>query len=387
MIYLLMFVNFFGIMAVDMFLPALPAMELEFATTRFMTQLSIIATFWGTSFFRLLWGKLIAGRGYRYVGVTAALLIFAGHVFCYFAASIEVFIFGRFIMAVGNGSTYIIVGSRVAELYEGKDRASNLGLMEMSFPTALFLSPIVGAWITEYSDWRNIFLLLLIVQLISHVVLVISLPKQKQNSNNANTTITYSKMLRCIPFLITILLPAMVIGNYAQIFSTAPFIYIREFMLTPTSYSLYQAAPLIVSMLGLSIYRLLLKKFSITNILWFGMLSYLVFALVTGCILLLNFNLTPFLMAAFVSAHTFCQAFLVSPLIYNASAMYKDNQASAFALLAFVRGLIFGLAVLLAATVYNNSYQSILASMIVVCGVVFSLVALNQFLEPKLQRA
>lgn len=389
MIYLLMLANFIGAMAVDIHLPALPTIEDDFQTSTFLVQMSILATCWGSSLFRLFWGPTCEAWGYRRVLTMVMLLVSSGHFACYCAPNIEVFLMSRFVMALGNGAMYVIAGSLISTIYTGPERASKLGLMELSFPIALVLSPIIGAWIFQAFGWRAIFLFLLSTQFFIQALLwpfLGNLSPEKKELSLKQSFSVYRQMLGFKPFLLSILMPALVIGNYALFVANAPFIYIEEFMLSPTTYAYYQAVPLVVSILGISAFRIMVHQLDIEKVLQFGFGSYVLFSIIILSILKFDIELSPVSLMALVCTQTFCQAFLVSPLIYKASEMFKTNQASIFSLVSFFRGVVIGLAVLLGASIYNDTYESVLECMLWVCWLIFGLAFLNRFyFEPKYQ--
>jgi len=147
-------------MAVDMYLPALPALERAFATDMARVQWTLATFFVGFSLGQALYGPVSDRFGRRpplYFGMTLFALASIG---CLFAPNIESLMGLRFLQAIGACAGMVTARAMVRDLFELRDSARVFSALMLVTGLAPILAPLVGGYMLVWFGWQSIFLAL-----------------------------------------------------------------------------------------------------------------------------------------------------------------------------------------------------------------------------------
>lgn len=122
-------------------------------------QLVISALFLGLAMGQLVCGPLSDAFGRKPVLFVALSVYFIGTVVCYFASSLEMLLFGRWIQGLGVAGPNIAAVSLVRDRYKGREMARIMSLVMMIFIMVPTLAPALGQGILLIADWRAIFVM------------------------------------------------------------------------------------------------------------------------------------------------------------------------------------------------------------------------------------
>lgn len=164
------FVSFVAIMAATMYLPLLPEMMQDFATSRTTLKLSVPILFLGMGI-----GQIIVGPLSDIYGKRVMLLIFTGiFVFSSFAAAqvtdITSFLYIRFFQGVGTAAAPPIVRALMGENFSDKTFFKVAGSISFLFSIAPGISPFLGSFIGDAFQWPAIFYSLTGLAVISLII-------------------------------------------------------------------------------------------------------------------------------------------------------------------------------------------------------------------------
>ena len=131
---------------IQIFLPALPAVQAAFGVTAAQVQLTISLPLLVTALATLVYGTLSDRFGRRPALIGGMCLFFAGTVLCLSANSIVTLILGRFIQALGSAAGVVIARAAVRDLY-GRERAAAVlaGLIAVMV-VAPMIAPTLGGF-------------------------------------------------------------------------------------------------------------------------------------------------------------------------------------------------------------------------------------------------
>ena len=157
----------------DLYLPAMPTMGEHLGTTDALVQLTITIFFFSYAIGMLVWGPLSDKYGRKRPLIAGFLLYSAATALCMLAWNIEVLLAARLFQGVGAASATAISFAMVKDCFSGKTRETVLALVQTISGFGPILAPVIGSWILLVAEWREMFLLLLLIGQINlfHLVL------------------------------------------------------------------------------------------------------------------------------------------------------------------------------------------------------------------------
>jgi len=149
----------FAPIAIDMYLPALPAIARAFGTPISGAEHSLAAFFFGFAFGQAFYGPL-ADRFGRKPPLYAGLLIFTLASFaCAFAPNIDLFIVMRFLQALGASAGVVVARACVRDFFPPQEAPRVFAHMMLVLGAAPLLAPMLGGYLLIWFGWRAIFVL------------------------------------------------------------------------------------------------------------------------------------------------------------------------------------------------------------------------------------
>lgn len=145
-------------LAIDIMLPALPAMGADYAVTHENDrQLVIIAYMLGFGVSQLIYGPLTDRFGRRSVlFISLGFYALAG-VACVFAPTFEWMIAARVFQGASAGGSRVIAVSAARDLYVGREMAKVMSLVMIVFMAAPIIAPFIGQQMLKIMPWQGIF--------------------------------------------------------------------------------------------------------------------------------------------------------------------------------------------------------------------------------------
>ena len=147
-------------LAVDMYLPALPALTRDLGTTNGAAQLTLAALLLGLATGQLLAGPLSDRLGRRppvLVGLIGFVLASVG---CALAPGIGALIALRFVQGFLGAAAVVVARAVVRDLYSGIGAAKAFASLMLVMGAAPVLAPVLGAQVLRFTSWRGIFVVL-----------------------------------------------------------------------------------------------------------------------------------------------------------------------------------------------------------------------------------
>lgn len=162
----------FGPFITDLYLPALPGMGAYFHTNASMVQLTLTTSMIGLGIGQLFIGP-ISDRYGRIRPLLVSLAVYiASTLLIVFAQDIEGMIVLRAIQGLSSAGSVVLSRAVAADLYQGEELGRFYGLLMSVNGIAPIVSPVVGALLLQFTNWRGIFVVLV---LIGVVLMVFSL--------------------------------------------------------------------------------------------------------------------------------------------------------------------------------------------------------------------
>ena len=155
---LLIALSALGPMALQIFVPALPAIQAHFAVAPGVAQLALSLSILANAVAALSYGPLSDRFGRRPVVLAGLGLFIAGSVMCALAPTIDLLVIGRIAQAGGGAAGLVVARAIVRDLYERDRAASMIAYLTMAMVVAPMLAPAGGAVLLDLAGWRTIFI-------------------------------------------------------------------------------------------------------------------------------------------------------------------------------------------------------------------------------------
>ena len=149
--------------SLQIFLPALPAIQAEFRVTPGIAQLALSLSLLASAFAMLAYGPLSDRFGRRPVLLAGLGAFTAGSVACAFAPTIATLIGGRLMQSIGAAAGMVLARAIVRDLHGRERSASVIAYLTTAMVVAPMLAPTVGAVLIDLASWRAIFGLSVVV--------------------------------------------------------------------------------------------------------------------------------------------------------------------------------------------------------------------------------
>ncbi|MDH3739044.1 MAG: MFS transporter, partial [Alphaproteobacteria bacterium] len=146
-----------GPMAMQIFLPALPAIQDAFAVSPGRAQLVLSSSLIAIAIASLAYGPASDRFGRRPVMVVGLSIFLAGSVICALSPSIWILILGRIVQAVGGAAGMVLSRAIIRDLYDRETAAKMLAYMVTALVLAPMVAPLIGGILNDLQGWRSIF--------------------------------------------------------------------------------------------------------------------------------------------------------------------------------------------------------------------------------------
>src|SRR6266700_3173825 len=165
-------------LAMDMMLPALPNIAAAFHITTANRPQAVLATFLlGFGVGQFVMGPLSDRFGRRPVLIDGMALYCIASVIAITAQSFEMLLLARALQGLGTSATRVIATSIVRDCYAGRRMASVMSLAMMVFIAVPVIAPSFGQAVLLVTQWRGIFVVLMLYGLLALAWSVWRLPE------------------------------------------------------------------------------------------------------------------------------------------------------------------------------------------------------------------
>lgn len=149
-----------GAMAIDLYLPALPAIARDFGVPVGAVQASLSAYFVGMAVGQLVYGPVSDRIGRRKPLIFGACLALSGAVLSGFAMSPEWLVVSRLLESLGGCAGVVVARAVVSDRYGMVESAKIFSTLMLVLGVAPLLAPTLGALLLDAWGWRTIFIVL-----------------------------------------------------------------------------------------------------------------------------------------------------------------------------------------------------------------------------------
>ncbi|MEO0438260.1 MAG: multidrug effflux MFS transporter [Pseudomonadota bacterium] len=219
-----------GPLSIDMYVPAMPAIQRALATSVSGVHLTMSAFLTGFAVFHLICGPLADRFGRVPVLSVGTGLFFVASLGCAVAGSIESLMLCRFVQGVGACVGPTLGRAMTRDLFGPRDAAKALSLIAMIMALAPAIAPGLGGVMLNYARWPSIFLFLAAYGLLAFWIIRTKLTETlptPQSLRPVNIARNFGKLLSNRPYLGVATGSALAYSGMMAYLASSGFIFIN----------------------------------------------------------------------------------------------------------------------------------------------------------------
>lgn len=279
--------------AIDMYLPAFPAIGSDLAISAGQVQQTLTVFLIGMALGQAVYGPLLDRYGRRRPLLAGILLFVLGSVLAALAHSFELLLLARFIQALGAAAGSVTPRAVIADTCDVDSAARAFSMLMQIMMIAPISAPIIGSASLLVGPWQLIFWILAgagaLAGLTSLRMLPETLaPERRLPVSVRNIARNYFLLLSYPRFLLFTLASGFTVGALFTYISNSPFVFIQHYGLTPGHYSLIFAASAGAMILTGQINLRLLRLYKPLEVLYMGLAGFVSAAAMLGALVLLQ---------------------------------------------------------------------------------------------------
>jgi len=360
-----------GPFAIDMYLPALPAISAHLEASTAATQATLMAFFVALGICQIAYGPLSDMVGRKpplYVGLCLFVLASIG---CVFSPTIGWLIAFRFIQGVGASAVMVVPRAIIRDLHTGLEAARLMSLVMLVFSVSPILAPLIGSALIVPFGWRAVFVAISIAAGLGLLLVAFALPetrppKQRIKSSLKSVLAGYSILLSDRHFLALTFIGAFGMASFFAFLASSSFIYINHFGMTPTQYSLAFAINAI-GFIGASQFSATLsRRFGVARVVSIAVACYTAMAVLLFVITAAGLTDLAVLMTLIFLAFTWLG--LVIPLTMVLALEEHGRIAGMASALGGTLQMLTGAAIIVAVSLFFNGTALPMVTTIALCA-------------------
>lgn len=296
-----------GPLAIDMYLPALPAIAFDLGAGTAATQMTLTAFFLAFGLCQIVYGPvsdMVGRKPPLYFGLTLFTL---GSIGCAVSPGIEWLIFFRFVQGLGASAAMAIPRAIIRDLHTGVEAARLMSLVMLVFSVAPILAPLSGSALIVPFGWRAVFVATATLSALGFLLVAVLLPETRPPGSRVtfgfgNALSGFGRLLRDRRFLGLTFIGGLGMSSFFAFLASSSFVYMDHFGLTPTQYS-FAFSVNAIGFVGASQFAAKLgARFGMARVVNAAVWSYAVFSLILFGVIAAGVDSLPVLIVLLVPA-------------------------------------------------------------------------------------
>ncbi|WP_037924519.1 multidrug effflux MFS transporter [Streptomyces violaceorubidus] len=164
-------------LAMDMYLPALPEVTRSLGAPAATVQLTLTACLAGMALGQIVVGPMSDKWGRRRPLLAGLAVYVVATALCAVAPNVELLVAFRLVQGLAGAAGIVISRAVVRDLYDGVAMARFFSTLMLISGVAPVVAPLVGGQILRVTDWRGVFVVLVVVGVALGVVVWARLPE------------------------------------------------------------------------------------------------------------------------------------------------------------------------------------------------------------------
>lgn len=339
--------------------PALPSIAEHFAVSKNQVQFSISLFMIAFALSQLFYGYYSDKYGRKKLFILGSVIFIIGNLLCMFANNFTIFLLGRVVQGIGASAGSVLARAIVRDALPPLEQRKIFAKVLSIITFTPIIAPIIGGFLLHL-DWRVNFFSLASLTI---AVLVIAALQLKESNLTPNKNSHFISALKYIfpqkQFLFCSIIGGCLLSLPMVYITQAPFVFIKQFHLSPFIYSLSFIIVAGCGCLGSQVTAKLVHKFSNKQFIQSGIMAAFVLA-----VILLIFNLFEFnsigLCLSFIGLIMFASLIAKSTVSTQAMLSIKKHFGVASAILGSTQMLVASAITLLLQIINHHIHNSLL---------------------------
>jgi len=234
-------------LSIDMYLPAMPALEAELDASRAAIQQSLSAYLLGMASGQMLHGPLSDRYGRKGTLAVALALYALAALGCALAAGPASLIFMRLLQGLAGSVGAVLSRAVARDCHEGPELVRILSLVMLVSGVAPILAPLLGGWTLLIGSWRLIFLAQVAFGIVLVIAVLWGLPETHPPANRTRGGFGsffggLASILRNREFLAYGLPFGLAAGQLFTYIVSSPFVFVTHFQVPEQAFGWFFGA-------------------------------------------------------------------------------------------------------------------------------------------------
>ena len=333
----------FGPMIIDMYLPALPAVQQQFNTSTSSIQLTLSFAMIGLALGQFIFGSLSDVFGRKKIALIILSVFVLASCGAIFITTFPIFLLIRLVQGLTAGGIIVIAKAFAGDYYQGNTLAKFLASLMVVNGIVTILMPLLGGLSLSLGSWRIIFVILTAISMIMLGGVTFNMPtthhSEHVTANFKHIFSDFGRLLKRPRFIIPMFLQGLTYVMLFSFSSASPFITQKIYHMTPQQFSVMIA----INGIGLIVVSQIVALL-VEHIHRFKILIYLTFIQLIGVLLvvftlILQGPLWLLLVAFFLNV---CPVTSIGPLGFSMAMEERTggsgNASSLLGLFQFILG-------------------------------------------------
>jgi DHA1 family bicyclomycin/chloramphenicol resistance-like MFS transporter len=218
-----------GPLTIDMYLPSLPRIALDYAVSSSVVQLTLTGTLAGLALGQLVIGPLSDSLGRRRPLMAGIVVHMLASLVCLVAPNIVVLGIARGLQGVGAAATMVVAIAIVGDLFTDSVAATVMSRLMLVLGVAPVIAPSLGAAVLLRFSWHWVFAVLVVLAGLLLLLAALALPETLPVSHRRPLRVggilaTYGELFRDKRFVILVLVAALGMSGLFAYVAAASFV-------------------------------------------------------------------------------------------------------------------------------------------------------------------